>query len=67
MVRLFSGLLIVSGIIFIALGIVVRKFGPDRWIRDFWISWAEFPEWSSWVYTGALFVFFGVIFDWLGL
>jgi len=51
--RLLSGLLIVSGVIFITLGVVVQKSDPDRvWA---WNGWAEFPDWSSWIYIGAFF------------
>lgn len=64
--RLFSGLLIVIGIIFVALGIVVRKSDPKSWVRDFWISAVEFPDWASWVYAGAFFVSFGIVLYWLG-
>jgi len=64
--RLFSSLLIVIGIIFIALGIVVRKSDPNSWTRDFWISGVEFPERASFVYAGAFFVSFGIVLYWLG-
>jgi len=61
LVRLPSGLLIVIGIILVALGIIVQKSDPNSWVRDFWISGVEFPEWASLVYAGAFFVAFGIV------
>lgn len=61
LVRLPSGLLIVIGIILVALGIIVQKSDPNSWVRDFWISGVEFPEWASLVYARAFFVAFGIV------
>jgi len=66
-VRVFSSLLIVIGTIFVAVGVIVRKSDTGSWVRDFWISGVEFPEWSSWVYAGAFLVSFGIVLYWLGL
>lgn len=56
---LFSGL-IVSGIVFIILGIYYRKTDPNSWVRSS-TTWIEFPEWFTHIYTGIAFIVLATI------
>lgn len=60
------GFTFIGGIIFIAFGVFVRKSDPDSWVRSS-TTWIEFPEWASYIYTGAFLIIGGIILNWLGL
>ena len=68
MVGFFSGLLLASGIVCAVIGIVVRRFWPNKqgWV-EFWILSFGVPEWLAFMIYGAIWIALGIALTWIGL
>ena len=56
---------IACGIVFVVTGIYFLRTAPDSWDNSA-TAYIEFPEWASYVYTGAFFIVCAIILEWLG-
>jgi hypothetical protein len=54
---------IVSGIVFIVLGLYYLKSDPGSWVRSS-TTGIEFPEWFTYIYTGTFFIIMATIVIW---